>query len=100
MRVPLIGSVDDPMTISGHKTRSVFERYNIVDEKDLQLAAQKQHAYLESRMGTKPGTVALSPKKKGEARTANPFILLVPGAGIELVLTRMKSDFIPCLTKF
>jgi len=50
------------MTISGHKTRSVFERYNIVDDKDLRLAAQKMNrggeSYEVATLGPKAAPVA------------------------------------------
>jgi len=45
------------MMISGHKTRSIFDRYNIVDNTYLRLAAQRQAEYLESKMGTISGTI-------------------------------------------
>jgi integrase len=42
--------------ISAHKKKPVFDRYNIVDEKDLQRTADRQAAYLETQMGTNSGT--------------------------------------------
>jgi hypothetical protein len=37
------------MVISGHKSRSVFERYNIINDQDLREAARKKQAYHEKQ---------------------------------------------------
>jgi integrase len=41
------------MEITGHKTRSMYRRYRIVDEKDLREATEKLQSHLESQDGTK-----------------------------------------------
>ena len=51
------------MMVAGHKTRSVFDRYNIVDEKDLKLAAKLHAAYLRKQPGHNLGTIRRFPAK-------------------------------------
>lgn len=57
--------------ISGHKTRSVFDRYDIVSGHDLKMASAKHSAYLDSFRMHNLGTICPFPKKRRKARMAN-----------------------------
>ena len=50
------------MSISGHRPRSIFDRYDIVDEADVKAAGEAVERYLEEATGTNLRIPFIEPK--------------------------------------
>jgi hypothetical protein len=62
------------MMISGHKTPSIYHRYNIVSDADLRLAATRRAEYEQTQKivnGHKIGTIADFQNKADKSQTDN-----------------------------
>jgi integrase len=83
------------MKITGHKTRSVFDRYDITSEEDLSDAARK----LEVLTGTISGTIGRSGAevlKERLAKSVKGKRFVEPAIGLEPMTCRLRTICQPC----
>ena len=65
----LPAAVSPSSVISGHKTRSVFDRYNIVSERDLHEAARRLDRYVQNRQEGGDGDIMVTVGNSREEKT-------------------------------
>jgi hypothetical protein len=62
-----LAGIPENVAISGHRTRSVFDRYDIISPRDLNDAASKMEQRPKASLGTIMGTIGA--KTSDEAET-------------------------------
>ncbi len=71
------------MKISGHRSRSIFDRYNITSEEDLRQAATRLGDYIQQKKVTIPVTLAEFSDPRSEGNAPQPIEKLAEGVGFE-----------------
>ncbi len=74
------------MKISGHRTRSVFDRYNVTSEEDLRQASERLDQYIQKKTVTIPVTVGELNLKDLIVPTMQPIEKMAEGARFELAV--------------
>ena len=64
------------MLLTGHKSRAIFDRYNIINEQELLEAGDQLVAYLEQHAQTMPRAGRSHPARTAVSRTAPPLRLV------------------------
>ena len=70
------------MKLTGHKTLSMFTRYNTVDQADAKDAMEKLENYF-AKTEEPTAAIVLQGSKRGQEQSPNPLNLLAPRAGLE-----------------